>query len=146
MVSKKHGKSGNPNFKNKWNHGDTCSIRVPISLKEEIKILAQLLDRGKITLEQIEEIAGEIDHFKIDRSKDKIKVMVNCGDIDSPNYVKTIFDLSKYPPQLDQWEDGQIKKILRELKLITGQPQKFIFQQFIDYASELPLIELQIWQ
>lgn len=39
-------KSGNPNFKQKWKHGETTHVRVPIALKDEaIKILL-LLDEG----------------------------------------------------------------------------------------------------
>ena len=53
---------------------------------------------------------------------------------------------SLYPEKLEQWEDGQFKKILRELKLITGQEQQFIFIQSLDYTTDLTLIEIQIWE
>jgi hypothetical protein len=45
-------KLGNPNFKQKWKHGETTHMRVPIALKDQVIKILPLLDNG-LTVDEL---------------------------------------------------------------------------------------------
>jgi len=142
---------GNPNFKNKWNNGETATLRLPKKLHSEILYLARLLDQGKISLDQIEAMVDDSDLFEIEEADRTVKIFIN-GKVDQYEYSKTIFSdrhletFIDYPNHLDQWEEKDFKRLIRQLNLIESKPLKFIFEEILDHATGLNLIQIQMWE
>ena len=83
---------GNPNFKQKWKHGETTHMRVPIALKDEVIKILPLLDNG-LTTEQIIDSTikpdqpDNINRQNLDEAKFKILKSLKLGTT-SPTYKK----------------------------------------------------------
>jgi hypothetical protein len=144
----KTGKIGNPNFKAKWNNLPTKLIRVPQKFSPSLIYIARLLDQGKLTIDQIEGIIKDDFIFDI---TDRTIIFVN-GKAKDYQYAKTLFSdrldiFINYPQSLNQWEKPDFKQLITQLNLIdNSNPIKFIFREIKDHFTELPIIEIQIWE